>query len=200
MSEERSFAPDGALAVDERIIFDKTRGAAAPFIGIRLAPATAANDEFLCRVFASTRAAEMAMTGWSKEQQEVFLRMQYDAQRRSYAMQMPGAEYFVVWRHGAGVGRLILNRLADEIHVADIAVLPQFQRSGIASALMRDIFDEAAQTGKKVSLQVEHFNPALHWYERLGFTVINTGPIYFEMVWEPRGVRAASSPGSKSCQ
>jgi hypothetical protein len=32
---------------------------------------------------------------------------------------------------------------------------------------------------------VERFNPALQWYERLGFKVISGGQIYLEMVWQP---------------
>lgn len=118
-------------------------------------------------------------------------------------MQMPDAEYFVVRRGEVGVGRLILNRLPRELHIADIAVLPEFHRMGIGSALMRDIFEEAEQTGKKVSLQVEQFNPALRWYRRLGYNVVNTGPIYFEMVREcpdSHAVRAASGVESDSCQ
>jgi hypothetical protein len=48
---------------------------------------------------------------------------------------------------------------------------------------MQAILNEARNACKSVRLFVERFNPALHWYERLGFSVLSTGPIYLEMVW-----------------
>jgi ribosomal protein S18 acetylase RimI-like enzyme len=30
---------------------------------------------------------------------------------------------------------------------------------------------------------VERFNPALRWYERLGFREVNSGPIYLELIY-----------------
>lgn len=136
----------------------------------------------------------MALTGWNAEQQEAFLRMQYDAQRRSYRMQLPDAEYSVVRCNGSAAGRLIIDHTAQEIHVVDIALLPEFRKRGIGSSLMTAIMKEAAQNGKTVRLHVERFNPALRWYERLGFGVVNSGPIYLEMVW-----RAAQPDVQQSC-
>jgi ribosomal protein S18 acetylase RimI-like enzyme len=130
----------------------------------------------------------MALTGWNAEQQEAFLRMQYDAQRRSYLMQLPEAKYWVIRYDGAAVGRLIVERTAEEIHVVDIALLPEFRKRGIGSTLMESIIKEASQAAKTVRLPVERFNPALRWYERLGFSVVNTEPIYLEMVWRARQV------------
>jgi ribosomal protein S18 acetylase RimI-like enzyme len=150
---------------------------------ITLDPVLAADEPFLYQTFASTRAEEMALTGWNAEQQETFLRMQYEAQRRSYLMQLPDAQYWVIRCDGSGVGRLIIDRTAEEIHVVDIALLPEFRKRGIGSALMEAIIKEASQAGKTVRLHVERFNPALRWYERLGFGVVNSGPIYLEMVW-----------------
>jgi ribosomal protein S18 acetylase RimI-like enzyme len=155
---------------------------------ITLDPILASDEPFLYRTFASTRAEEMALTGWNAEQQEAFLRMQYDAQRRSYLMQLPEAKYWVIRYDGAAVGRLIVERTAEEIHVVDIALLPEFRKRGIGSTLMESIIKEASQAAKTVRLHVERFNPALRWYERLGFSVVNTEPIYLEMVWRARQV------------
>ena len=155
-------------------------------IGVRaitIDPVLACDEPFLYRTFASTRAEEMALTGWNAEQQETFLRMQYEAQRRSYLMQLPEAKYWVIRCDGSAVGRLIINGTAGEIHVVDIALLPEFRKRGIGSTLMEAIIRDASQAGKTVRLHVERFNPALRWYERLGFTVVNSGPIYLEMVW-----------------
>ncbi|HEY6768253.1 MAG TPA: GNAT family N-acetyltransferase [Candidatus Sulfotelmatobacter sp.] len=171
-------------------------GALAGASGIRLDPITPSDEPFLYRTFASTRSDEMALTGWTAEQQDKFLRMQYEAQRRSYATQMPEAEYWVIRRGETAVGRLILDRTLEELHVVDIAIITEFRGLGIGSALMGAILREATETGKAVGLHVERFNPALQWYERLGFAVVNAGPIYLEMLWRGnRKGKAESEPG-----
>jgi GNAT superfamily N-acetyltransferase len=153
---------------------------------IFLRPANAADGSFMYTTFSSTRIDELAVTGWSEEQKEKFLRFQFEAQRQSYLSDLPAAEYLVIQSGAAPVGRLIVERTPSEIHIVDIALLTQFRRLGIGSILMRRILAEAEQTGKSVRLFVERFNPALHWYQRLGFEIISAGPIYLEMVWRMR--------------
>jgi len=153
---------------------------------IRLDPVGPADEPFLYQTFASTRSDEMALTGWNAQQQELFLRMQYEAQRSSYLSQTPDAEYWLIRRDEMAAGRLILHRTSDKIYVVDIALIPEFRGLGIGSDLMEAVIHEASLAGKSVGLHVERFNPALRWYERLGFTVISSGPIYLEMIWRPQ--------------
>ena len=181
MLAEKSLAPRLSLvSVPEA---DCRLTAELSVTGITLDRVLPSDEPFLYRTFASTRAEEMALTGWNAEQQEAFLRMQYEAQRRSYLMQLPNAKYWVIRCDGNAVGRLIIDRTSEEIHVVDIALLPEFRKRGIGTALMQAIIKEASHAGKTVRLHVERFNPALRWYERLGFSVVNSGPIYLEMVW-----------------
>jgi ribosomal protein S18 acetylase RimI-like enzyme len=154
-------------------------------LAISLSPVSSSDASFLYQTYVGTRTEEMALTGWNPEQQESFLRMQYEAQRRSYLLQLPNAEYSVIRRDEIAVGRLIVDRTPEEIHVVDIALLPEFRAQGIGSILMEAIMKEASQAAKRVRLHVERFNPALRWYERLGFGVVSAGPIYLEMVWRP---------------
>ncbi|MGA7220085.1 MAG: GNAT family N-acetyltransferase [Candidatus Sulfotelmatobacter sp.] len=152
---------------------------------IELTPVQPADEPFLYRTYASTRVEELALTGWNDEQREGFLRMQYEAQRSSYRTQSPGAEYFVILCDGSPAGRLTVDREPGKIHIVDIAFVPEFRGQGIGTALMRAIQREASQAGKSVDLYVERFNPALRWYERMGFEVVSGGPIYLEMAWRP---------------
>lgn len=148
---------------------------------IHLEAPTPSDEPFLFATFASTRIEELAVTGWSEEQTEHFLRMQFEAQRRSYLNDLPDAQYSLIRCGTIPVGRLIVERTAEDIHIVDIALLTQFRKLGIGSILMRRILGEAEQTGKPVRLFVEKFNPALQWYQRMGFEVTSTGPIYLEM-------------------
>jgi ribosomal protein S18 acetylase RimI-like enzyme len=157
----------------------------ANLAGVSLRRALPEDESFLFGVYAGTRAEELGLTDWTPAQKDIFLRMQFDAQRRSYAMQYPHAEYWVIQRDGADVGRMITDRSGEQIALMDIAVLPEFRNRKVASLLMADLLAEASRIAKSVLLHVERFNPALQWYQRLGFRVVVESEIYFEMLWEP---------------
>ncbi|MGA8765281.1 MAG: N-acetyltransferase, partial [Candidatus Sulfotelmatobacter sp.] len=190
MLEDSSLVSRHGLAEATQPESHRTSNVSSSLVTLRTAGSS--DESFLYQTFASTRSDEMRLTGWNQEQQEAFLRMQYEAQRRSYLLQCPEAEYRVICCDEIAVGRLIVDRTVEEIHVMDIALLPEFRKLGIGSTLMQAIMKEASQAAKAVRLHVEHFNPALAWYERLGFSEVNRGPIYREMVWRP-GLQA---PGS----
>ncbi len=184
MCEEQSAAPSRSPLSTRDHLAEIELGDAGSAM-ITLEPVTPADESFLYETYASTRTDEMALTGWSDEQKEKFLRMQFEAQRQSYLTQTPDAEYSVIRCGEIAVGRLIIERTAEEIHIVDIALLTQFRRQGIGSVLMDGILREATEAAKSVRLFVERFNPALRWYEHLGFGVVSRGPIYLEMVWRP---------------
>lgn len=151
------------------------------------------DEAFLFAVYASTRVQEMALTGWLPAQQEQFLRMQFEAQTRSYRIQFPNADHWVVRGNGIAAGRMVVSRAEEEILLIDIALLPEHRGKKIGSLLMDRLQEEAWQAGKTVHVHVERFNPALRWYERLGFKPVGEGEIYLEMVWQPGPIEA--TPG-----
>lgn len=152
---------------------------------LALRPALDADREFLFRVYASTRAEELAVTGWSDAQKEQFLRMQFDAQHRYYHEHMPDAAYLVVLCEGQPAGRLYLDRRHDEIGVVDIALLPEFRDRGIGSVFLREVMAEATAARTPVRLHVEPFNRALNLYHRLGFHKIGDTGVYLHLEWQP---------------
>jgi ribosomal protein S18 acetylase RimI-like enzyme len=146
---------------------------------VTLQPASAGDETFLFEVYASTRVEELAPVGWSEPQRESFLRMQFQAQQRHYRENYPGAEFQIIHVDGEPAGRLYVHRRANEIRIMDIALLPAYRRRGIGTVLLAEILSEGAQSGKVVSIHVEAFNPALEWYERLGFIkVAANGPYH----------------------
>ena len=145
--------------------------------------ATAEDAEFLHAVYASTRAAELAVTGWSEEQKSQFCRQQSTAQEAHYRQHYPTAEFSVIERDGTPIGRLYVDRWEKEIRIMDIALLPEHRGAGIGSELLRELQEEARAAGKGLSIHVEKFNPALRLYERLGFTVREDKGVYLLMEW-----------------
>ncbi|NCT67992.1 MAG: GNAT family N-acetyltransferase [Rhodanobacteraceae bacterium] len=154
--------------------------------------AIAAGDEaFLRRVYAGTRLDELAPLGWSAEQVDGFIAMQFEAQRRDYWRNYDTSRFHVVTCDGVDAGRLYVERRADELRVVDIALLPEFRRRGIATYLFGVLFEEADAAGIAVRIHVEHNNPAQHLYLRLGFAFCGeTGPIYRLMERLPRAGHA----------
>ena len=146
---------------------------------------TPEDQDFLRRVYASTRADEMAMAPWSEEEKEEFLRFQFDAQHKYYQEQFPRAAFDLVLLDGEPIGRLYVDRREDEIRLIDIALLPEHRGCGLGGAIMEEILAEGAAAGKLVRIHVEHNNPAMRLYLRLGFRKIEEQGIYHLMEWTP---------------
>lgn len=162
------------------------RGLSTP-LDISLRDSGLDDREFLYKVYAGTRADEVAMFGWPDAQVDVFLRSQFDIRERSYAMQFPDAKRSVIVYDGRDAGGLTLNRADTSMTLVDIAVLPEFRNRGIGSRLLRDLQTEAANDVKPVVLHVEKVNAAaFKLYSKHGFAVSAEDDLYYEMTWMPK--------------
>jgi ribosomal protein S18 acetylase RimI-like enzyme len=142
---------------------------------------------FLARVYASTRAEELAtVSGWSDEQKAAFVDHQFRAQHAHYQKYYPEADWLVMSHAGRDVGRLYIERWPSQHRLIDITFLPEHRGKGLGEALLRDLMDEAAAAGKALSIHVEKFNPAMRLYRRLGFTVDEDKGVYDLMRWSAR--------------
>jgi ribosomal protein S18 acetylase RimI-like enzyme len=130
------------------------------------------DDEFLLKVYGSTREQEMAQVPWTAEQKQQFVRMQWEAQRSHYAAQHPKASHEIISLEAEAAGRLYLDRSGEKFHILDITLLPEYRNRGAGSFLLGEIMAEAKEAGKPVSIYVETFNPSLRLFQRLGFTPI----------------------------
>lgn len=148
---------------------------------------------FLLRLYASTRADEMAQVPWTDEQKDEFLQFQFHAQHVYYQEHFPEARFDVVLRAGEPIGRLYLDVRDDEHRLIDIALLPEARGKGLGSRIMRDILDAAVADGDKlVRIHVEQNNPAMRLYLRLGFEKIEEQGVYHLMEWRPAGTKATA--------
>ena len=139
---------------------------------------------FLARVYASTRAEEVAATGWPVEMQHSFLQQQHEMQHCHYRNTYYGAEWLIIERDGSPVGRLYRVVWPREIRVIDIALLPEARGAGIGTSILEVIQSEAKVLGKAVSIHIEKNNPARSLYTRLGFKVVEDKGVYDLMEWD----------------
>jgi ribosomal protein S18 acetylase RimI-like enzyme len=153
--------------------------------GLRFRPETPADLPFLEALYASTRAEELAVVPWSEAEKAEFLAQQFRAQHAHYRQHYPDAVWSIVMHSGTDIGRLYLQRRAEEHRIIDIALLPEWRGQGFGAALMRDLMDQAATMTRTVSIHVEHNNPALTLYRRLGFEMLEDKGVYQLMTWRP---------------
>src|SRR5262245_51287057 len=104
---------------------------------VELRPVSESDNEFLLSVYASTREDELAQVEWADGQKEIFLRWQFDMQRREYNTRFPDADYRVIVIDQQPAGRIWIGSDNEQIRVLDIALLPQFQNRGVGTALLQ---------------------------------------------------------------
>jgi len=71
--------------------------------------------------------------------------------------------------------------VVDEIHINNVAILPELRGQGIGTLLMHRVFEEALRLGaRRATLEVRSSNEsARRLYERLGFIVAGTRRHYY---------------------
>jgi len=141
--------------------------------------------DFLYEVYSSTREDEMSLLDWDATEKEAFLEMQFNAQHRYYQEKFSNASFQIVLLDGEPIGRLYLDRRADEIRIIDIALLTNHRRQGIGSNLMQAILTEAQAAELPIRIHVERNNPALRLYQRLGFVQVSESGFYLLLEWRP---------------
>ena len=159
---------------------------------VELRPVEPRDEELLFRVYASTRVEELSVVPWDDAQKEAFLRAQFAAQARWYSEHYGRASFDVVLVGGEPRGRLYVHRGESEIRIVDIALLPEHRGDGVGTALLHGLLDEADAAGKRVTIHVERFNPALRLYARLGFAVSEDKGVYLLLERLPAYVKTAS--------
>lgn len=151
---------------------------------VTLRSVTPEDEEFLLAVYASTRAEELAQVNWAPGQKELFVRWQFDLQRRDYDARYPNARYQVVLVNDLPAGRIWVGADETQIRLLDIGLLEEFQNRGVGTFLLQQLIAEAVAAKKPLRHMVFMLNNNAHrFYERLGFVEIEDVGGYKHMEW-----------------
>jgi ribosomal-protein-alanine N-acetyltransferase len=102
---------------------------------------------------------------------------------------------------GHAIGFCSVWRVLDELHINNLAVMPDFRRTGVGSALLHHVLQDGAALGaRRATLEVRRSNDAARaLYERFGFTTAGVRRDYYSkpvedalVLWRenlPAGVR-----------
>jgi ribosomal protein S18 acetylase RimI-like enzyme len=143
------------------------------------------DEDFLFRVYSSTRTEELKLTNWDEAQKQAFLKMQFAGQQTDYSSRYPKADHQIILWGQEPVGRLYISRTGDEIHILDVTILPEHRGAGIGSAVLGEILLESKKDRKPVRIYVETFNPSLRLFERLGFSKVEDAGFHRLLEWKP---------------
>ena len=151
-----------------------------------LRPVRPSDNKFLLALYESTRAQELAQVPWSDVQKRMFLNGQFEAQRTDYTTRFPNAEHSIVVVVDEPIGRVWIDRRAQEIRLLDIAILPRWQNVGIGRTLLEQLQQQAAEADRPLRHSVHVTNQdALRFYQRLDFVVIEDFETHVLMEWRP---------------
>lgn len=159
-------------------------------VNLRAADMASPQDmKLLTTLYASTRQQEMSASGWPQSQIDQFLLSQFEAQHAFYMEHYTGSCFDLIEIESQPAGRLYVGRYAENIIIIDIALLPAFQNRGVGAALIQQLQREASDTEKRLTIHVEHMNPAMTLYQRLGFYPVQLEGVYILMEWVDNPVK-----------
>jgi GNAT superfamily N-acetyltransferase len=153
--------------------------------GMDLRDAQADDLPFLFSLYCDVRREEVAAWGWPASQQDSFLRMQFEAQRRSYQAAYPDAIHHIVCLDGAAIGHRLAASALGGMHLVDIALLAAHRNRGIGRRLIRELMDQCEARRSDLRLNVLRGNPALRLYLRMGFIETGADAMYIQLAWTP---------------
>lgn len=147
-------------------------------------PEAEADTAFLFALFAATKAPELALMPMDAAGKQFLLDMQFRSMTATYRQQFPNARFEIVELDGSPIGRLVTDVQPDCVYYVDIALLPERQGGGLATALMNAVLAEPRRLGLPGRVKVMSGNIAsLRLCQRLGMTVRGTEPPFVELEW-----------------
>ena len=151
----------------------------SPFQSHELRPATRDDTDFLWTLRQRVMKENVEQT-WGKWD---------DAQQRKFFDRgFVPKDTNIILVDGVPVGRIDINHSTMEIFLGILELMPESQRKGIGSAVMRGLMDEARAALLPIRLQVLKANTGAHkLYLHLGFKNTGETTTHYLMVFAPPG-------------
>lgn len=109
-------------------------------------------------------------------------------QQKHFLERFEPSEERIIVCEGRDIGVLAVEQTESEYFLSKIYLLPEYQRQGIGTQLIRSVLDDASRSGLPVTLRVLKVNPARRLYERLGFVEVGETETHYRMEADPHHV------------
>jgi ribosomal protein S18 acetylase RimI-like enzyme len=128
---------------------------------VHVREANVADFEFARSLYFQTmRPMIESLFGWDQRRQEESFGSWFDLH-----------EAGIIVADGCDVGWMQSRTNDREIFLGSLYILPEMQRLGIGTEILRRLIARGRDSSKSVTLAVMKINPAVRLYERLGFRV-----------------------------
>jgi ribosomal protein S18 acetylase RimI-like enzyme len=98
---------------------------------------------------------------------------------------------------GRIVGFIQVVDFGDRLYLRQLHLIDGFRRRGIGSTLICAELERGVESGRPVTLDVMHGNPARRLYVRLGFESTGKDPDKEQMIWRPPAATGAEGRKGK---
>ena len=156
-------------------------------VGLRPAAGGPAEEAFLYLLFASNRAAEMALMPLAQNHKEFLLQVQFRSMNETYHRDFPDARYEIIELDRWPIGRIVSEIQQHCVYYIDFALLPQAQGIGIGTTVLAAALEEPRRLGLPARLRsFSHNWVAQRLYHKLGFTALAEEPPYVLLEWRAK--------------
>ncbi len=157
---------------------------------LQLRPVRPDDEPFLRALRGQIDAERLGLQYWAPEQAALaqqLTEMQFRAHHAHYKKVKSrwDTKDCVIELGGETVGRFIVTQDAKEVYLADLAVHRDHRGKGLGQAVIDAVKAECVQSKRVLRLHVDAANPAVQFYAKLGFVVIEQLPTHFLMEWTP---------------
>jgi [ribosomal protein S18]-alanine N-acetyltransferase len=115
------------------------------------------------------------------ELEKVLFSQPWDLESFEYELEQPYSESYVVVCDDRIIAYFMMWSLLDEMHVLNIAVIPEYRRKGIARWLLEMFIEKSQQNHIRIiHLEVRESNDgAIRLYEKIGFKTVGRRRNYY---------------------
>jgi ribosomal protein S18 acetylase RimI-like enzyme len=156
-------------------------------IGLRLVRPF--DEPFLFSLFRAVRAPRFDFVPPGHPQMASSIHLQFKAREQALAGKYPGSDDRLIVVEGTPAGRFRVARDETSLQVADLTILPDRQRNGIGTGVMKDLIAAAQQAGLPIRAVVAQPDLAsFRFFRGLGFEVAGQNVSYVYLERRPSAV------------
>jgi len=126
--------------------------------------------------FETMRGLIEPLFGWDERRQEESFAGWFDLQQAR-----------IIMADGRDVGWMQTRAHDGEVFLGSLYVIPEMQRRGIGTHVLRELIAQATRSSKPLTLAVMKNNPAIQLYECLGFRLMREDRYKFYLRVGPGG-------------
>ena len=105
-------------------------------------------------------------------------------QKNGFKTNLCPTKFDIVVVNDNDVGAYLVNEEQDHYWLEMMLIVPEWQKKGIGSQIIRGLQEMAEQNNRPLKLSVIKVNPVLEFYTRFGFEIYDEGQFFFKLVWK----------------